>query len=268
MRRFKYFLLAIGLMLGGCNNNQISGDDTPGTNHGSRVTNILFAHGFLADSDIWDHYVDYTEKYKEKVWLTYRTSISRSGSIKERAEELADYINAQNFSDDSVVAVGHSMGGLDLRYIISQGHINQSKSNKYYKAAKTIHKVYTIATPHKGVEEAKLDALGLSGGLDDLKPEHMRKFNEIYPYSTFSIDGRVIPMLAMRFQCNKDSDGTVKVSSQSLKDAPRTKTVFAGRHSSSVTFLECSHDSKEELKQDEIIKGILENKNYETEIDK
>jgi uncharacterized alpha/beta hydrolase family protein len=248
--------------------NTPASNNNPGEKHGTEVTNILFAHGFGGDKSTWDHFVEVTNGYDAKDWNIYRTDVSRTDSIATRASTLADYINAQKFPADSVVAVGHSMGGLDLRYIISQGNLNQTESNKYYKAAKTIHKVFTIATPHKGVDEAKLDALGLSKGLEDLKPENMEEFNNKYPYSTFSIDNRAIPMLAMRFKCKDGTDGTVNVSSQSLKGAPRTKEIFDGRHSSNVTFLECSQSIQEELEQDEIINGILDNKGYEIEIER
>jgi uncharacterized alpha/beta hydrolase family protein len=254
-------LILIAFATVGCDRQNPS-DDTPNKSHGSRVTNILFAHGFLADSSVWDGYVRFTEHYQDKVWTTYRTSVSKTGSIAKRAEQLANYINAQKFSDDSVVAVGHSMGGLDLRYIIGKGNEDQSDSNKFYRAAKTVHKIYTIATPHKGIDETTLDMLGSGGALDDLKPYNMEKFNQRYPCSTLKIDGRNIPMLAMRFHCNENnSDGAVTVQSQSLDGAPYTRKVFGGRHSDAAA-IECPN-ATQELEQADIIRGILENREYE-----
>jgi len=236
--------------------------------HQPQVTNILFAHGFLGSEDTWDHFSEVTSKYTDRKWTIYKTSVSETGSIEERANQLADYINAQDITDNSMLVVGHSMGGLDLRYIISKGNQDQSNTNKFYRAAKTIHKLYTIASPHKGSDIAGLVPQD-DGAVHDLSSENMEKFNKENPYSGFNIDGRDIPMLAFRFYCQSltsdDDDGVVEVEKQVLDHAPYTKEIFNGKHTTDGLTL-CTDQSEAELLQNPIMYGILDNKAYEIEV--
>ena len=236
--------------------------------HKPQVTNILFAHGFLGSEETWDHFTESTSTYTKRKWTIYKTSVSETGSIEERANELADYINAQDIADNSMLVVGHSMGGLDLRYIISKGNQDQSNTNKFYRAAKTIHKLYTLASPHKGSDIATLVPQD-DGAVHDLSTENMEKFNEENPYSGFNIDGRNIPMLAFRFYCktltSDDDDGIVEIEKQILDYAPYTKEIFKGKHTTGNLIL-CTDDSVAEVLQTPILHGILDNTEYETEV--
>ena len=236
--------------------------------HKPQVTNILFAHGFLGSEETWDHFTESTSTYTKRKWTIYKTSVSETGSIEERANELADYINAQDIADNSMLVVGHSMGGLDLRYIISKGNQDQSNANKFYRAAKTIHKLYTLASPHKGSDIATLVPQD-DGAVHDLSTENMEKFNEENPYSGFNIDGRNIPMLAFRFYCktltSDDDDGVVEIEKQILDYAPYTREIFKGKHTTGNLIL-CTDDSVAEVLQTPILHGILDNTEYETEV--
>jgi len=236
--------------------------------HISQVTNVLFAHGFLGSEETWDHFTESTSTYTKRKWTIYKTSVSETGSIEERGNELADYINAQDIADNSMLVVGHSMGGLDLQYIISKGNQDQSNANKFYRAAKTIHKLYTLASPHKGSDIAALVPQD-DGAVHDLSTENMEKFNEENPYSGFNIDGRNIPMLAFRFYCktltSDDDDGIVEIEKQILDYAPYTKEIFKGKHTTGNLIL-CTDDSVAEVLQTPILHGILDNTEYETEV--
>ena len=87
--------------------------------------NILFAHGYRSDKETWDSFVKYMKKHYEK-WHIYRYDVKGDASIKVRATALAKRLNAQKeIKADTLVAVGHSMGGLDLRYIVSMGYKNR-----------------------------------------------------------------------------------------------------------------------------------------------
>lgn len=220
-----------------------------------QVNNILFAHGLNADEHDWDKWIisDYLVG-----WNVYFTSVSPAASIENRASELADYINSQNIQDDSMIAVGHSMGGLDLHYIISRGHENSG--SKYYEAAKKIHKVYTIASPHKGNQFA--DTIPLSDAIVDLGLKNMQQFNKDYPYTTFEIDERKIELMALRFECatGMGADGIVSVQNQSLNGAPHSKEIYIGKHAEKA--FDCPFIVREQDQEKEILNDIiLANKN-------
>jgi len=161
---------------------------------------------------------------------------------------LADYINAQNIEDNSMLAVGHSMG-----------HLNQSNENKYYTAAKKIYKLYTISTPHKGSNIAALVERD-DGAVHNLSVEFMKTFNQEHPYTHHTINNKLIPILALRFTCNKSqkSDGVVAIDSQVLDGAPYSKEIYRGKHTSGLR-LQCENNAIEELTQSRIIEGILDN---------
>ena len=235
-----------------------SDTDDSQSGHQEQVANILFTHGFLSSAETWDHYSEITANYNSREWVVYRTSVSMTGTIVQRASQLADYINAQNVEENSMLVVGHSMGGLDLRYIISKGNQDQTDTNKYYRAAKTIHKLYTIATPHKGSDIAGLVSTD-DGAVNDLSSAHMAGFNIEHPYSHSNIDDRAIDMLAFRFTCDplNSNDGVVKVDNQILDGAPYIKEAIVGKHTTGNHFI-CKDGVVAELLQDPIINGILD----------
>ncbi|KAJ3356223.1 hypothetical protein HDU91_005568, partial [Kappamyces sp. JEL0680] len=66
-------------------------------------------------------------------------SVAPVGSIKKRAETLHAFLT-EHYAGRAVNLVGHSMGGLDARYLIT--HIKDK--------AYTVKGLATIATPHRG----------------------------------------------------------------------------------------------------------------------
>jgi len=245
-----------------------------------RVKNILFAHGYSDDEHAWNTFADYVEENKPD-WKVYRTSVSPKEYIATRARELAEYIvqNKDDIADDSLIIVAHSMGGLDSRYMIGQGHAasksDGKEDNPFYIAAKKVHKLYTLATPHGGNQFGGTVEIDHATG--NLAIKFLREFNRNYPYTTFSIDDRKIQMLALRFHCGEaayahgvgfarpsgddDTDGTVAVKRQILFGAPFTQSIFHGRHTSKLPNM-CSTDVVETEMTDTILKGIIENKKY------
>jgi uncharacterized alpha/beta hydrolase family protein len=248
--------LIVSFAILGCDSTS---DSESSASHPEQVTNILFAHGFMSNFQTWDYYSEVTSSHSDRAWNIYKTNVARTGTIEERASQLADYINAQNLSENSLLVVGHSMGGLDVRYIISEGNQNQFEANKYYQATKAIHRFYTIATPHKGSDIAGLVKRD-GGAIHDLSSAQMTTFNIAHPYTHSAIDTRQIPMLAYRFACNKNevSDGVVDVVNQILEGAPYTQEVIDGKHTSGLERV-CQKDMIQELLQGDIIEGILDN---------
>jgi len=245
-------------------------------NHPEHVKNILFAHGYHSSIEVWSKFSNYIEDTNNDYtdWNIYKTNVGKTESVANRAGELADYINTLSLEDDSLVVVAHSMGGLDTHYIISKGneHITDENNHNFYSAAKKIHKVYTLATPHRGNQ---LGGSIISPAAHDMGISNTRKFNAKYPYSTYSIDARKIPLLAFRFHCGDaeysdgkisnnggaTTDGTVAVKRQILFGAPHTQTIFHAKHTDSV-FNRCNTNILETELTDTILKGILDNKQY------
>jgi hypothetical protein len=282
MLRYVILIISVLFLVSCGDSSDISVEIEDALYHPDSVRNILFAHGYHDDSSAWDEYAKYIDSESEyDDWHVYRTDVSREGSIESRGSELADYIKNLDIDDNSLIAVGHSMGGLDLRYIVSKGHMNaDDPDDKYYLAAQKIHKVYTLATPHGG------DQFGGTFPLDDgstsLGIEQMREFNNKYPYSTFSIDSRHVGFLAFRFHCDDaeysdgegaiepysdtESDGTVAVKRQILFGAPFTQSIFHGRHTKKFPNM-CDTDVPlENTLTNTILKGILDNKQYYTDV--
>ncbi len=226
--------------------------------------NILFAHGYKGDASSWDIFTSYIQD-NQKSWNVYRYSVGKEDSIATRATQLANYINSEtNIADNSLVAVAHSMGGLDLRYIVSLGHKNQNdKTDIFYKASKKIHNIYTLATPHKGIND-----VGIDDATDDMTVPHMKIFNEANPYSIFNIENRKIPLLAYRFACDDErtsdgsgsesdsgNDGLLKVKTQIFNGAPHTQTVFSGKHTDDTL---CLGSYEHEKERTDILQNILD----------
>jgi len=219
--------------------------------------NILFAHGLNSNKELWNRYVDYAQ---DKGWHTYRTDVEPFGSIQTRATALANYINSLNLEDNSLLAVGHSMGGLDLRYIVSRA--NKTKEGPFLSAAKKIAKIYTIATPHGGNKFADIIASDDKPAIDDLSEENMFKFNQEYPVTTLKIDSRVIPLLAIRAVCSNakafGTDGVVGIDKQSLDGSSYVLEPFIARHSQSADAI-CTDSTIVQTEDTEILDKILNN---------
>ncbi|MGR9100511.1 MAG: lipase family alpha/beta hydrolase [Gammaproteobacteria bacterium] len=105
----------------------------------------------------------------------YFPRIPAVGSVKHRATSLA--YSLDKIDSDYICVVGHSMGGLDARYVISQLDPNQK-----------IKHLITLGTPHQGSPVANwiLNEGGMVNkvlrkithpGVYDLTPESCEKFN-------------------------------------------------------------------------------------------
>ncbi|HPA57208.1 MAG TPA: hypothetical protein PLT70_07245 [bacterium] len=240
--------------------------------------NILFAHGLNASFDGWSTFRNYAE---DQGWTVYGTSVGKRDSIANRADALANYINTLGLEENSLIVVGHSMGGLDLHYIISKGH--EDPSSKFGLAASTFKKYYTIASPHKGnqfsgMDLSVLNSIAALDGLDwadmatcdavhDLGLEQMQEFNEQYPYTTFSINGRKIPAMALRFSCiegDEKGDGVVAVQNQSLNGAPHTSQIYEGAHMPGVCDILGVEEEQEQTS--EILQKILDGYNFPKDV--
>lgn len=215
---------------------------------------VLFAHGYNDNQRAWGHFARIA---RDNNWRVFRTSVSADGSIKKRARMLNAYIKKASkqckIPDSTLRVVGHSMGGLDLRYLVSYN----------YSSAKKFERMYTIATPHQGSGYAYPASAG-SDAARDLKPSHMKDFNKANPYSKFEVKydngtKRQIPLLALRFACAEDpnegdSDFIVEVKSQRYPDAPFSTKIYPGKHMPSGI---CIHGYEAEQQQDWLIKSIL-----------
>jgi|GEM_PF-3598836 len=222
---------------------------------------ILFAHGMNSGQGVWDAYA--AAAYMQG-WAIHRTSVEPMGSIAQRAEELAEYIDDENLDDASLVVVCHSMGGLDVRYLITEGH--DSPYSVFGRAARTIKKVYTLATPHKGVALVNWNP-DFGSFIPELGVDSMKEFNLDRPYTHHEIGDRFIPMLAMRFTCSgngNDDDGVVFIDSQSLNGAPHTTAIFVGSHRPD----DCNGDMEdvELLQVETILQPILDDQSFSYDI--
>jgi triacylglycerol esterase/lipase EstA (alpha/beta hydrolase family) len=92
----------------------------------------------------------------------YTSRVAPVASLKTRAHELRRFLEglSQEKGITKFNLIGHSMGGLDARYMIS--HLSESKN------AFTIASLTTIATPHRG--SSFMDYLRDTIGIASVKP--------------------------------------------------------------------------------------------------
>lgn len=157
----------------------------------------VFLHGLFGFSTLTpvqslplriDYWRGVTEKLKENGVEVLITDVRTSASIEERARDAAAMIE-EKFAGREVNIIGHSMGGLDSRFLTSclKDHTFKVKS------------VTTIATPHRGSPFASyllydvigkqrlptllsiVQTLAIPGGgeaFECLTTERMKEFNE------------------------------------------------------------------------------------------
>ena len=199
---------------------------------------ILFAHGMGDHPESWDHFA---REASVRGYNVLRTQVDKCGSIAKRAQELASYVVSVTSENDRFKAVGHSMGGLDLRYIVGNADKNGHDSI-FYKAAKRFSKVYTIATPHGGQFFSDRVSVDITCDADsdarkDCGDDHMRQFNSDYPYSEFTVDGILQDFVAFTFQCwgcGGSNDCVVGTNGQHWEGAPQWHTTLSGKHSNAL----------------------------------
>jgi hypothetical protein len=198
---------------------------------------LLLVAGRGADNTGWRNFIergsaDYGLTGGNQHFLAYMVQTLPCGSLADRTRVLAEAINSLHVPDRSLRALGHSMGGLDLRLLVGLAHQRQEP---YYSAAKKLAKVYTAGTPHHGTSWAdagnSIFARPLRGILcigeplmKDITPEAMVEFNARYPWEEFEVDGRRIPFLAFTFEARclpwwargwvRGTDTVVSVASQ------------------------------------------------------
>lgn len=235
--------------------------------YSANTKTVLFAHGYNSNPEVWDTFASEAHK---KGWRVLRTMVTKNASIKKRARMLNAYImrvaDKCVIPDGTLRVVGHSMGGLDLRYII---HYN-------LPAARKIEQVYTLATPHQG---DNLSNLGSGDAIDDMKPAAMRKFNYWNPYcgeqqilkdhklrsERFKVGDRQIYLYAYRFNCDGDDnkgDGIVGWKKQGYgNNYTSCDNLIQGKHSDSSPAKACK--AKLETEQLPIIVNILADETHD-----
>jgi triacylglycerol lipase len=154
---------------------------------------IVFCHGMLAFSRIQMHmpkegnyFVPLREFLRERGFRALFPRVEPTGGVKHRAKQLREQI--LRWTDEPVNLVGHSMGGLDARYLIT--HLCMSGR---------VRSLTTISTPHRGTYLSDwflanyrqrvplllaLEALGMNvDGFRDVGPAACREFNACTPDS-------------------------------------------------------------------------------------
>lgn len=187
-----------------------SRDGSTGVRHQATYLNpslpIVFAHGLFGFDEIqlapevlrqtlpklsivyWNGVAEVLTRRGIEV---YTTRVPMSASIQERAHALRDAIDARYGDGQEINLIGHSMGGLDARYLVT-----------HLKTRARIRSLTTIASPHRGSTFAdlmlyrvigrerlpwflrKLEQIGIPGGgraFECLTRDSMKTFNETTP---------------------------------------------------------------------------------------
>jgi triacylglycerol lipase len=193
------------------------------THHGSRRTAthtrvtrypLVFCHGMLGYSvlklrnvDLNNYFNGLRELLTERGFRVLMPQIGRTHSIEQRAEQLRQAIG--RWTSEPVNIIGHSMGGLDARFLISKGGF-----------ADRVVSLTTIATPHHGSSFAdwfvdgfdhrlpflrSLEQFGLEvDGFRDCTRAACHVFNQVVPdspkvrylsYSAFQVPRKIPPAL-------------------------------------------------------------------------
>ncbi len=187
---------------------------------------MVFAHGYLGALGR-PYWIGCTRLIRDLEVRGVEVRVGVAGAtvrIADRARALAAEIDGAKA--ERVVVVGHSMGGLDARYLAT-----------WLDPTRRISDVITLGTPHRGTYAAdlahrlgpRLPALVRAvdqGGLHDLTRPAAERFNAEVPdrpdVRYRAIAGRIAPsavpgplqVLALRLQRRQgDNDGLVPVSS-------------------------------------------------------
>lgn len=175
--------------------------------------------------------------------------LSPTGGVADRARQLKEFLQRE-VGDEPVHLVGHSMGGLDSRYMISR-----------LDMARQVLSLTTLGTPHRGtvfadwavnrLERLVKPVLGFLGvptqGFYDLTTEACRRFNEEVPDAPgvryLSVAGRhdgnpLVPewlmSYGMVYRYEGDNDGIVSLASATYGEH---LDVWEGDHFSLVNWL-------------------------------
>jgi triacylglycerol lipase len=143
---------------------------------------LVFVHGYLGFSEIhilgrrFGYFRGLREALADFGVPVYFPKVAWAGSIEQRAQDLARFLSS--VPEREIYLIGHSMGGLDGRYLIH--HLDPEHR---------VRALVTVCTPHRGSLIADwafhsrsivawiLRRIGRPG-LDDLRVTDMEQFNK------------------------------------------------------------------------------------------
>jgi triacylglycerol lipase len=158
--------------------------------HGSPTIPVLLVHGLCGFDRLWahrrpapDYFPGIATHLRTQGYEVHFPRLSPTASIATRAWELKAYLDRE-LPQQRVDIIGHSLGGLDSRYLISKLDL-----------ADRVRSLTTIGTPHRGSAFADwavtkyarylrplMARLGLvDGAFFDLMTEHCSRFNDDVP---------------------------------------------------------------------------------------
>lgn len=153
--------------------------------HADDKTAVVFLHGLLGFGDmrrLWPGFQYYRRLKSELADLgvpLYFTHVPPVGTVAERAAALAGRL--AGIGAERVHLVGHSMGGLDARYLIH-----------HFDRQRRVRSLTTVGTPHRGsaLVHWVMQTQGpiqwfarrfMRPGILDLTPEACAHFNQAVP---------------------------------------------------------------------------------------
>jgi hypothetical protein len=203
---------------------------------------ILFAHGFVYKKEDWDPFVEHLGSN----YRIFRTTIPENDpngnpnrNMDVRGLILASYIhwadNKCGIQERELISIGHSIGGLDLRYIVHNANAdNYDRKTPYKSAADKLKGVFTIASAHIQLDggESTCDPTPCQPpSLSSIGPDPDPPLISPLLYSDFTEQGK--QFVAFRYSLDAEQretadDGRYCVSEQTF--GRFWEEVFAGRH--------------------------------------
>lgn len=142
---------------------------------------VVLVHGYFCPSRAlyWDGLRPLRRELRAAGHPVYRSCQPRTGPVEARARRLARCLDA--LPHPRLILVGHSMGGLDARFVASR-----------LDPSRRVSHVVTVGTPHRGTalaEWALRDSVWLTrlarffdrGALIDLTRERARRLDALMP---------------------------------------------------------------------------------------
>jgi len=186
-----------------------------GTSNSYSDVYLLFAHGFQSEPSDFDSFVEYAKGIGVPESQIFRTQVSKDDYASVRAKQLASYINQNQIPDRSLIVVTHSMGGLDMRWMIGNaGSKVEDQNGQLDRAARKVKAVYTIATPHGGTYSAASAACYWHACYDLSINHNFNNRKEVSYQYMHSMDGCHIPFTSLAFWAGKQpscAQGSVNV---------------------------------------------------------
>ncbi len=116
------------------------------------IRSILFVHGvykpLIEDFNECGYFHNYPTR--ELIEFAYDWRLSNTVTAAKLADRLDEIVD-----QTEIILIGHSMGGLVLRYLLESGEFNERHWFGWIK------QLITLGTPHKGAPEALRQVLGL-----------------------------------------------------------------------------------------------------------